>query len=81
MGRLEGLRATGSTGHTANRMCEFKVFLSGQLIAEDVVYAKVEGRDLMLRDILGSQTILRGSRIVEVDVNSERLIVSESALP
>ncbi len=63
------------------RMCEFKVYLAGKLILEDVVYAKVEGRDLVLRDILGSQRTLPGLQIVEVEVSSERLVVTELAHP
>jgi len=61
-------------------MCEFKVFLGGKLIFEDAVYAKVEGNELMLRDVLGSQRAFTGLRIAEVNVSSERLIV-EPGLP
>ncbi|MEM2904332.1 MAG: CooT family nickel-binding protein [Candidatus Bathyarchaeia archaeon] len=56
-------------------MCEFKVFLSGQLVFEDVVYAKLQGSDLVLRDVLGSQKIIPCARIVEVNVSSETLLV------
>jgi len=57
-------------------MCEFKAILNGKLIFEDVVYAKAEGKKVVLKNILGVLKEVEGCRIVEVDVNSERLILS-----
>ena len=56
-------------------MCEFKVFLDGKKIAEDVIYVKVEGKKVTLRDVLGEPVVVEGVGIVEVDVSSTRLVL------
>lgn len=56
-------------------MCEFKVFLDGKKIAEDVIYVHVEGRKVTLRDILGEPVEVEGAGIVEVDVPSTKLVL------
>ena len=56
-------------------MCEFKVFLDGKKIAEDVIYAKVEGKKVTLRDVLGEPVVVEGVGIVEVDVSSTTLVL------
>ena len=56
-------------------MCEFKVFLDGKRIAEDVIYAKVEGKKVTLRDILGEPVVVEGVGIVEVDISSTKLVL------
>ena len=56
-------------------MCEFKVFLDGEKIAEDVIYVSVEGRRVTLRDILGEPVVVEGAVIVEVDVPSTKLVL------
>jgi predicted RNA-binding protein len=56
-------------------VCEFKVFLDGKKIAEDVIYAKVEGKKVTLRDVLGEPVVVEGVGIVEVDVSSTRLVL------
>jgi len=58
-------------------VCEFKVFLDGVKVAEDIIYARAEGLRVTLRDILGKPTVLDGARIVEVDVMSTRLVLSQ----
>lgn len=78
---IQGLRATQEVAPKGQQMCEFKVFLAGRLLLEDVVYAKVEGRDLVLRDVLGIQKTLTGLRIVQVDVSAERLVLAEGSSP
>ena len=57
-------------------MCEFKVTLDGKNVFDDVVYAKVDGKKVILKDILGATKELKNCRIIEVDVNSTRLILS-----
>ncbi len=42
----------------------------------DVVSAKVDGSKVILRDLLGDFKEFENYRIVEVDVNSARLILS-----
>jgi len=59
-------------------VCEFKVFLDGEKVAEDVIYAKVEGHTVTLRDIIGRPVVLDSVKIVEVDVVSTRLVLSHT---
>ncbi|MCK4317404.1 CooT family nickel-binding protein [Candidatus Bathyarchaeota archaeon] len=59
-------------------MCEFKVFLGDERVAEDVIYAKVEGHGVTLRDVLGKPVVVEGVRIVEVDVSSTRLVLEKT---
>ena len=56
-------------------MCEFKVFLNGERIFEDVIYLKAEGNRVILRNILGYSKLVKDSRIVEVDVSSEKVVL------
>jgi len=60
-------------------VCEFKVYLDGEKVAEDVIYAYVEGRRVTVRDILGKPTVLEGARILEVDVASTRMVLSRAS--
>ena len=56
-------------------MCEFRVFLDGEQIAEDVIYAKVEGQRVTIRDILSQPLVLENVKIVEINVTSTRLVL------
>ena len=56
-------------------MCEFTVFLSKEIVCRDIVYAKVEGNKVLLKDVLGAAKTIVDCRIVEVDVSSERLVL------
>ncbi len=58
-------------------MCEFKVWLDDEKVAEDVIYAKVEGNRVTLRDVLGMPVVVEGVRIAEVDVSSTRLVLEK----
>jgi len=51
--------------------------LDGEEVWRDVVYAKVSGSNVILRDVLGEARSLPGCRILEVDVASERLILTK----
>jgi predicted RNA-binding protein len=57
-------------------MCEFTVILDGKAVFKDVVYAKVESNKVVVKDVLGQSRDFRNSKIVEVDVNSTRLVLS-----
>ncbi len=57
-------------------MCEFTVFLNQEIIYRDVVYAKTEGKSVLLKDVLGAAKRAENCRIVEVDVSSERLVLA-----
>jgi predicted RNA-binding protein len=59
-------------------MCEFKVWLDDEKVAEDVIYAKVEGGRVTLRDVLGAPVVVEGARIAEVDVASTRLVLEKT---
>ena len=56
-------------------MCEFKVFLDGDLIMDDVLYAKSEVGRVVLRDVIGTEKVIENAEIIEVNVNSTRLIL------
>jgi predicted RNA-binding protein len=57
-------------------MCEFTVILDGKAVFKDVVYAKAESNKVVVKDVLGQSRDFRNSKIVEVDVNSTRLVLS-----
>lgn len=59
-------------------MCEFKVFLEGRVVAEDVVYAREEGGSVVLRSVIGREVRLENCRIVEVDSVRERLVLAKA---
>jgi predicted RNA-binding protein len=62
-------------------MCEFKVFLDREKVFEGAVYAKATGTQVSLKDILGTSKQVENARIVEVDVTSERLILTSVETP
>jgi predicted RNA-binding protein len=57
-------------------MCEFNVILDGKTVFKDVVYAKSEGKSVAVKDVLGEPKVFKNCRIVEVDVNAKRLVLS-----
>jgi len=57
-------------------MCEFKVILNGKEVFKDVVYAKVENGTVIVRDVIGEFREFRNCKIVEVDVNKTKLVLS-----
>jgi predicted RNA-binding protein len=57
-------------------MCEFKVFLDGEKVAEDIVYAKIEGDQVTIRDILGRFTVFESTSLDELNVMTTRLLLS-----
>ena len=57
-------------------MCEFNVILNGKTQFKDVVYAKVEGNNVTVKNILGEAKEFRNCKITEVDVNATRLVLS-----
>jgi predicted RNA-binding protein len=50
--------------------------LGGKQVFKDVVYAKMEGDKVIVKDVIGESKEFRNCRIVEVDVNSTRLVLS-----
>lgn len=57
-------------------MCEFSVFLDKEIVFRDVVYVKAEGNKVLLKDVLGVAKTVEHCRIIEVDVSSERLVLT-----
>jgi predicted RNA-binding protein len=57
-------------------MCEFNVILNGKVQFKDAIYAKVEGDNVTVKNILGEAKEFKNCKIVEVDVNSTRLVLS-----
>lgn len=57
-------------------MCEFNVILNGKIQLKDVIYAKMEGANVTVKNILGEAKEFKNCKVVEVDVNSARLVLS-----
>ena len=57
-------------------MCEFKVVVNEETVFKDVVYAKVKGDNVAVKDVLGQSKEFKNCKILEVDVNSTRLVLS-----
>ena len=57
-------------------MCEFNVILNGQVQFRDVIYAKVEGEKVTVKNILGEAREFKNCKITEVDVPNTRLVLS-----
>jgi predicted RNA-binding protein len=57
-------------------MCEFKVYLNGEKVLEDVVFAIADGKDIIVRDIVGASKRVNNVRITEVNVLTTKLILS-----
>ena len=56
-------------------MCEFNVILNGKTQFKDAVYAKVEGNNVTVKNILGEAKEFKNCKITEVDVNATRLVL------
>lgn len=57
-------------------MCEFNVILYGKVQIKDIIYAKVDGDNVIVKTILGEGMEFKGCKIVEVDVPNTRLVLS-----
>ena len=57
-------------------MCEFKVFEKGELVFKDAVYARTNGENVTVRDVLGITKNFEKCTITEVDVGAERLVLT-----
>ncbi|GEM_PF-1220704 len=60
----------------ATSMCEFKVVLNERVVWNDVVYAKVENGKVILKNVAGQSKEFKNCKIVEVDVNTTRLVLA-----
>ena len=57
-------------------MCEFTVILDGKTVFKDAVYAKMESNNIIVKDVLGESKEFKSCKIIKVDVNSTRLVLS-----
>ena len=57
-------------------VCEFNVIIDGKTQFKDVIYAKVEGDKVTVKNILGELREFIGYRIVDVDVPNTRLVLA-----
>jgi predicted RNA-binding protein len=59
-------------------MCEFKVILNGKTVFKDVVYAKINSNNTVVRNVLGESKEFKNCKIAEVDVSNTRLVLSNA---
>ncbi len=59
-------------------MCEFNVLADGEVVFKDAIYAKVDRNKVILKDVLGVSKVFEDCKIVEIDVNSQSLVLSSS---
>ena len=57
-------------------MCEFNVVLNGKTQFKDVIYAKVEGDNVTVKNILGEAREFKACKIIDVDVPNTRLVLA-----
>jgi predicted RNA-binding protein len=57
-------------------MCEFNVILNGKTQFKDVVYAKAEKDNVIVKNVLGEAKEFKKCKIIEVDVNATRLVLA-----
>jgi len=56
-------------------MCEFNVIIDGKIQFRDIIYSKVNGPNVTVKNILGQMQEYKGYKIVEVDVPNTRLVL------
>jgi len=59
-----------------NVMCEFKVVLDGKTVYKDVIYARADGKNVIVRDVLGTTKTFENCQIAEINVSSETLTLT-----
>ncbi len=57
-------------------MCEFNIILNGENLFKDVVYAKSEGKNVIVKNILGETKEFKNCQITEVNVNTTKLVIT-----
>jgi predicted RNA-binding protein len=57
-------------------MCEFNVIIDGKVHFRDVIYSKVDGEKIIVKNIMGEAKEFNGFKIVEIDVPNTRLVLS-----
>ena len=57
-------------------MCEFNVILNGETLFKDVVYAKNEGNNVIVKNVLGETREFKNCKISEINVNTTKLFLA-----
>ena len=57
-------------------MCELKVLLQGKTVFEGAIYVAADDGKVTVKNVIGNSKTLENCKIVEVDVTSERLVLS-----
>lgn len=57
-------------------MCEFNVIFNGKTQFKDVIYAKTEGNNVIVRNVLGETREFKDCAVTEVDVNQTKLVLT-----
>jgi len=57
-------------------MCEFNVIFNGKTKFKDVVYAKIQGNNVVVKNVLGEIREFKNCVITEVDVNATKLVLT-----
>ena len=57
-------------------MCEFNIIFDGKLQFRDAIYVKVEGSNVVAKNILGESQEFKNCKIAEVDVPNTRLVLA-----
>lgn len=57
-------------------MCEYKVYLEGELVFEDVIYARDLGGRILLRNVAGLTKVVENCRILEVNVEETKILLA-----
>ena len=57
-------------------MCEFNIIFNGKTQFKDVVYARANVGNVVVRNVLGETKEFKNCFITEVDVNSARLVLT-----
>jgi len=56
-------------------MCEFNIILDGQKVFNDVIYAKVEGNTVIVKNIFSETKEYKNVKITAIDVTTTRLVL------
>lgn len=65
-------------------MCELKVHVNttrgNELVAEDIVYARVDADHVLLKDVLGTTHEISDALISTIDIGKESLFLRQSSI-
>jgi predicted RNA-binding protein len=56
-------------------MCEFNIILDGQKVFSDVIYAKTEGNNVVVKSVIGESKEYKNAKIAEVDITTSVIVL------